>query len=244
MTTYYKPAITASKNIQLPFNGLYNSFLGSLLDDEIESLTQDRTDDKIELINDFISNKVNYQDYHILLTDKYAIHLLEMINREYDCNIIYSNIDYEKMNLQNRGDNLWCDIDVYSLPRLDFIANKLGISFDEVFEQLQGLSNNHFTSYSGFSSFYNPDISVLKDTIKDDNLIPYHLWQDVYVSLIIELMTLNLDCVYDKHSHISDIEQEVIESLNSWGGALEIALSCMTHDDSDKLNNLLKDDSD
>jgi len=236
MTTYYKPAITASKNIQLPFNGLYNSFLGSLLDDEIESLTQDRTDDKIELINDFISNKVNYQDYHILLTDKYAIHLLEMINREYDCNIIYSNIDYEKMNLQNRGDNLYQDIDVTTLPSIETIAKLLSIDDDDLWNDIEKLAETRFTSRSGFSSFYSPHIEELRYT-------PYRLWQDVYVSLIIEIMTLNLDCVYDKHSPISDIEQEVIESLNSWGGALEIALSCMTHDDSDKLNNLLKDDS-
>jgi len=237
MTTYYEPAITASKNIQLPFNGLYNSFLGSLLDDEIESLTQDRTDDKLESIDYLISNKVNYQDYNILLTDKYAIHLLEMINREYDCNIIYSNIDYEKMNLQNRGDNLYLDIDVTTLPSIETIAKLLDTDDDELWNDIEKLAENRFTSYSGFSSFYNPDISLLKDVTN------YTIWQNVYVSLIIEIMTLNLDCVYDKHSHISDIEQEVIESLNSYGGALEIALSCMNQGDSDKLNDLLMNDS-
>ena len=237
MTTYYKPASSNIKTIQLPFNGLYHSFLGTLLEDEIEQLTYDMPDDKALLVNDLISDKVNYQDYNILLTDKYAIHLLEMINREYDCNIVYSNIDYEKMNLQNRGDNLYLDIDVTTLPSLQDISEKLGISFDDLFSQLQDLSNSHFTSYSGFSSFYNPDISILKDVTN------YTIWQDVYVSLIIEIMTLNLDCVYDRHSHISDIEQEVIESLNKWGGALEIALGCMNHGDSDKLNDLLKDDS-
>ena len=239
MTTYHKPAFTASnniKNIRLPFNGLYNSFLGSLLDDEIESLTQDRTDDKALLVNDFISDKVNYQDYNILLTDKYAIHLLEMINREYDCNIIYSNVDYEKMNLQNRGDNLWCDIDVSTLPSIETIAKLLGTDDDDIWNDIEKLAENRFTSHSGFRSLYSPHIDELRYT-------PYWLWQDVYVSLIIKLMAINLDCVYNEGYEVGDIEQHIIESFNSYGGALEIALSCMNHGDSDKLNDLLKDDS-
>ncbi len=239
MNTYYKPVFVKSetiKNIRLPFNGLYNSFLGSLLDDEIESLTYGMPDNKAEAVYDLISDKVNYQDYNILLTDKYAIHLLEMINSEYDCNISYSSIDYEKMNVQNRGDNLYCDIDVLTLPSLQAIADKLDLSFDDAFEQLQALATKHFTSYSGFSSFYNPDITILKDVTN------YTIWQEVYVSLTIELMTINLDCVYDDHSPINDIEQDVIESLNSWGGALEIAMGCMGYGDSEKLNDLLNDD--
>ena len=240
MTTYYKPALTVSnsiKTIQLPFNGLYHSFLGTLLEDEIEQLTYDMLDDKALLVNDLISDKVNYQDYNILLTDKYAIHLLEMINKEYDCNIIYSNVDYEKMNLQNRGDNLYLDIDVTTLPSLDFITNKLGISFDDLFSQLQYLSNSHFTSYSGFSSFYNPDITILKDVTN------YTIWTDNYVMLIVEAMALNLDCVYNEGYAVGDIEQHIIESFNSYGGALEIALGCMNQGDSDKLNDLLMNDS-
>ena len=241
MTTYYEPAFVASnniKNIQLPFNGLYHSFLGTLLEDEIEQLTYGMLNDKALLVNDLISDKVNYQDYNILLTDKYAIHLLEMINREYDCNISYSNIDYEKMNLQNRGDNLYLDIDVSTLPSIETIAKLLDTDNDKLWNDIEKLAENRFTSYSGFSSFYNPDIGILKGVTN------YTIWQDVYVSLIIEIMTLNLDCVYDEHYPISDIEQEVIESLNSYDGALEIALSCMNQGDSDKLNDLLMNDSD
>lgn len=237
MTTYYKPAFTASetiKNIKLPFNGLYNSFLGTMLDDEIERLTYDMSDDKSELVNDLIFNNLDNKGYNILLTDSYAIHLIEMINSEYDCNIVYNNIDYERMNLQNRGDNLYIDIDVLTLPSLQAIADKLDLSFDELFEQLQALSTNHFTSHSGFSSFYNPNISILKDVT---NLT---IWQDVYIGLIIELMTINLGCVYCEHYPINDIEQQIIESLQATGGSIELMYNVIDTKTADKLDDLLE----
>ena len=217
--TYYKPQLVAAnqiKQISLPFNGLYNSYLGELLDMELDTLT-----DELELLDtgtavfDFVYS-LDLKQYHKALTEGYAQHLVDTLNEYHGLSIKISNIDYEPMNGRNTGDALWCDIDVTTLPAIPLA-------------DLQPYANDSLTSYSGFSSFYNPDLQHLEGA-KLEN------WADAYITFIIEYLANDIGGAHD-------IEQTYIDALQcNTGGAIELLLNSITDEQCEQLNTLLYKD--
>lgn len=215
MRAYYSQshlvAASQTKQISLPFNGLYHSYLGELLDIELEYYS--------EQANDFI-HSLDLKKYNKALTDGYAQHLIDAINEYHGLSIKISNADYEPMNGRNTGDALWCDIDVTTLPAIPLA-------------DLQPYATDSLTSYSGFSSFYDPNLQHLKGA-KLEN------WSDVYITFIIEYLV-------DKYlandiGGAHDIEQSYIDELGSNGGAIELLLNSITDEQCEQLNALLYKD--
>lgn len=222
------------KNILLPFNGMYHSFLDEQIDYEIENVSFDLTDEQKDKLYDYY-NDLNLTSYHKLLTDSYSSYLIENINTDFNLNIKYSNIDYEPMNGMNSGDNLYCDIDVLTLPSIEQLADITNVSIDDVWHELQLMANDRFTSYDGFISFYDNDITPLKTA-------NYELWQDVYISLVISYLAKNTDTVSDYDYYVNDIEQSFLDGLSSEGGSIELLLNSLDNDNCSKLNDLLYPD--
>lgn len=207
--TYYKQHLVAAnqiKQISMPFNGLYHSYLGELLDIELEEYS--------EQANDYVYS-LDLKKYHKALTDGYAHHLVEMINEYHGSSIKISNVDYEPMNGQNRGDSLWCDVDVTTLPVIPLA-------------ELQPYANDSLTSYDGFSSFYDPNLQHLAGARLEN-------WQDVYITFIIEYLANDIGGAHD-------IEQSYIDELRCNGGAIELLLNSITDEQCDQLNALLYKD--
>ena len=209
--TYYKPhrvEASQTKQISLPFNGLYNSYLGELLDMELEYYS--------EQANDYVYT-LDLKNYHKALVVGYAHHLIDSLNDYNGLSIKISNIDYEPMNMQNRGDNLWCDIDVTTLPSIPLA-------------DLQPYANDSLTSRSGFISFYDPNLQHLSGASLEN-------WQDVYITFIIEYLVNEY-----LSNDISDIEYAYIDELRCNGGAIELLMNNISDEQASELNNLLYKD--
>lgn len=208
--TYYKSHLVPAnqtKQISLPFNGLYHSYLGELLDIELEEYSEEA--------NDFIYT-LDLKKYHKALTQGYADCLIDTLNEYHGLSIKISNVDYEPMNMQNRGDALWCDIDVTTLPAVPLA-------------DLQPYATDSLTSYSGFSSFYDPNLQGLQGA-KLAN------WNDVYITFIIEYLANDIGGAHD-------IEQSYIDELSSNGGAIELLMCNITDEQCEQLNTLLYKDA-
>ena len=207
MRTYYnEPHLveaSQTKQISLPFNGLYHSFLGELLSDELEYYSEEASDYIYDL---------DLKQYHKALTEGYAYHLIDAINDHHELSIKISNIDYEPMNGQNRGDALWCDIDVTTLPVIPLA-------------DLQPYATDSLTSHDGFSSFYDPNLQHLEGA-KLEN------WNDVYITFIIEYLVNDIGGAHD-------IEKAYIDELSCEGGAIELLLNSITDEQASELNDLL-----
>ena len=204
--TYYRSHLVEAnqmKDIRLPFNGLYNSYLGELLDMELEEYS--------EQANDYVYS-LDLKKYHKALTDGYARHLIDTLNEHHGLAIKISNINYEPMNGQNRGDALWCDIDVTTLPVIPLA-------------DLQPYATDSLTSYSGFTSFYDPNLQHLEGARLEN-------WNDVYITFIIECLA----------NDVSDIEQSYIDDLQCEGGAIELLMNSITDEQCEQLNKLLYKD--
>ena len=208
--TYYKQHLVAAsqtKQISMPFNGLYNSYLGELIDMELEEYS--------EQAGDYVYTFLDFKKYHKALTAGYAQHLIEMINDYHGLSIKINNADYEPMNGRNSGDALWCDVDVATLPIIPLA-------------ELQPYANDSLTSYSGFTSFYDPNLQALQGA-KLEN------WCDVFIRFIIEYLANDIGGAHD-------IEQSYIVELGSNGGAIELLLNSITDEQCDQLNALLYKD--
>ena len=215
--TYYKPHLVAAsqtKQISLPFNGLYHSYLGELLGDELEQSTQDMPHNEAAAVFDYV-HTLDLKKYYTALVVGYAHHLIDSLNEYHGTDIKISNINYEPMNMQNRGDALWCDIDVTTLPSIPLA-------------DLQPYATDSLTSRSGFISFYSPDMMPLKGA-KLEN------WSDVYITFIIEYLANDLGGAHE-------IECAYIESLQCEGGAIELLLNNISDEQATKLNALLYKD--
>lgn len=205
--TYYKSHLVAAsqtKQISPPFNGLYNSYLGELLDIELEYHG--------EQAGDYAYTFLDLEKYHQALAKGYAQHLIDTINEYHGLSIKISNINYEPMNMQNRGDALWCDIDVTTLPAIPLA-------------DLQPYATDSLTSHSGFSSFYDPNLNNLEGARLEN-------WNDVYITFIIEYLANDIGGAHD-------IEQAYIDDLSCNGGAIELLLSNISDDQASELNDLL-----
>ena len=210
--TYYKPHLvpeSKTKQISLPFNGLYHSYLGELLDMELENYSEDADDYVYSL---------DLKKYHKALTDGYADLLIDTLNEYQGLSIKISNINYEPMNGQNRGDALWCDIDVTTLPVIPLA-------------DLQPYATDSLTSYSGFTSFYDPNLQHLSGARLEN-------WNDVYITFIIEYLVSEYLA-----TDVSDIEQAYIDALQcNTGGAIELLMNNISDEQATKLNSLLYKD--
>ena len=212
--TYYKSHLVAAsqtKDIRLPFNGLYHSYLGELLSDELEMATDDHCLDTGRAVFDFVYS-LDLKKYHKALTDGYAHHLIDTLNEYHGLAIEISDIDYVPMNGQNRGDDLYCDIDVTTLPVIPLA-------------ELQPYATDSLTSHSGFSSFYDPNLQHLEGARLEN-------WQDAYITFIIECLA----------NDVSDIEQSYIDDLQCEGGAIELLMNSITDEQCEQLNKLLYKD--
>lgn len=218
----YNQIVTSnnSKNIILPFNGLYQSILGTELDNNIEYEIDNNqfANDNIEKINDLIYGNLDNKGLNRKLCAIYAETLAEVINYEFDTKLHFSSVDYIPLNGQNVGDNVVCSINVDCLPSIKDIAELLQTSIIDVWGKLQELSNEQFSSCSGFISFYDKDLTALHGA-------DYANWDEGYIMLIIQLL-LN-----EAGKDIGDIEQQTIENINSdYGSVLELAYSYINDD--------------
>lgn len=217
--TYYKSHLVAAsqtKQISLPFNGLYNSYLGELLNDELDTATDEHCLGTGTAVFDYVYS-LDLKKYNKALTQGYAQHLIDTINEYHGTSIKISNVDYEPMNGRNTGDALWCDIDVTTLPAIPL-------------EELQPYANDSLTDRSGFSSFYDPNLQHLEGA-KLEN------WQDAYITFIIEYLANDLN-----NNEYDNVEQSYIESLQCKGGAIELLLNSITDEQCEQLNALLYKD--
>lgn len=217
--TYYKSHLVAAsqtKQISLPFNGLYNSYLGELLDMELEQNTYEMTDKEAAAVYDYVYT-LDLKKYNKALTHGYAQHLIDSINEYHGLSIKISNINYEPMNMQNRGDELLACVNVNTLPIIIPLA------------ELQPYASASLTSYSGFSSFYDPNLQNLEGA-KLEN------WQDVYITFIIEYLVNDIGGAHD-------IEQAYIDALQcNTGGAIELLMNNISDEQASELNALLYKD--
>ena len=96
---------------------------------------------------------------------------------------------------------------------------------------LQPYANDSLTSYSGFSSFYDPNLQHLSGARLEN-------WNDIYITFIIEYL-VNEYLATD----VSDIEQAYIDALQcNTGGAIELLLNNISDEQAAKLNALLCED--
>ena len=218
-----------SKNIILPFNGLYQSILGTELDSAIEYEidNSETANDNIEKINDLIYDNLDNKSFNRKLCAIYAYTLAETINYEFDTKLHFTSVEYVPLNGQNVGDNVECIIDVDCLLSIKDIAELLQISVIDVWDKLQELSNEQFGNRLGFISFYDTDLTVLHG-------VDYANWDEGYIMLIIQLL-LN-----EAGKDIGDIEEQTIENINKdYGNVLELAYSYISDDNViNKLNKL------
>lgn len=217
--TYYKPHLVAAeqtKDIRLPFNGLYNSYLSDELDIELEQCAYDMTDSEAEAVYEFI-HSLDLKKYHQALAEGYGLFVIDSLNNGNGLSLEVSDIDYAPMNMQNRGDELLACVNVNTLPNIPLA-------------ELQPYANDSLTSYSGFSSFYDPNLQGLQGA-KLEN------WNDVYITFIIEYLVNEYLA-----SDISDIEYAYIDELRCNGGAIELLMNNITDEQATKLNNLLYGD--
>ena len=209
---YYRPHLVAAsqtKNISLPFNGLYHSYLGELLDIELEEYS--------EQASDYIYTFLDLKKYHHALAVDYGLFVINSLNNGNGLSLEVSDFDYVPMNMQNRGDELLACVNVNTLPIIPLA-------------DLQPYANDSLTSYSGFTSFYNPDLQALQGASLEN-------WNDVYITFIVEYLVNEY-----LSSDISDIEYAYIDELRCNGGAIELLMNNISDEQASELNTLLYKD--
>ncbi len=214
------------KDITLPSHGLYNSFIGTELDSALENYTYNS--DKQFAIDEWINTSDAFHRASRKVNDRmlleYGAFFIDWLNEQYSCNIKAHDFEYVPMNMRNYGDTLHAMIDTDSLPTLDTLAHDI----DGLHDKLKALAVKCLSSYSGFISFYDSDITPLLDK-------PYAVWGDAYIMVLIELMLD--DTGYD----IGDVEQAYIEDLNSNSTIIDYLFDALDHHSCELLNDLLSE---
>lgn len=218
------------KGFILPFNGFYQSHIDDELYTQIEEHISYLSDEQsrfnlkewIETANLFYA----YKSFYNVVASQLVEFMQDRLNDYYKTSLCFYNIDYQPMTLQNTGDNIYASIEVKNIPSLELLGNFTGLSNDELFNQLQLLSNDKLKSCSGFSSFYNHDLTPLKG-------IDLLHWNDAYTSLIIDFL------VNDFFGSPNDMELAYLEDSYSHSGILETFLQCLSNDDLRTFNNFL-----
>lgn len=220
---------TPVKAFILPFNGFYNSHIDYDLDEQLQQhidYISESDSNKGEQLEDWLySGELHYayKSFYNLVSSQLVEFIQDKINDEYGTNIRFYNVNYQPMTLQNMGDNIHAFIEAKNIPSLELISRYTGLTIDELFSQLQLLSDSKLKSCSGFSSFYDHDLTPLKG-------IDVKCWDEAYISLIIDFL------VNDFFNSPNDMEQAFLEESSSYGGMIETFLSCLSYDDLEKFN--------
>ena len=220
------------KEIRLPFTGLYQSQLDSELDEQFErdmeyrDLSVEQCQELFGVIHDATDNK----KYNDLLCASYATHVAGLLNTEYGTNITFSEAAYIPLNGQNLGDYVIVSALVSELPTLENLANHIGL--DDIWGDLQGISERYFTSRSGFISFYDPSITHLKGAY-------YENWDEAYVMVLVELMCAHLPQVthYDAMEH--DLASDFLESMSCSDGVRGLWYQCVSDEDQARIDSMM-----
>ena len=210
------------KSFILPFNGFYQSHIDDELQTQIEEhisyLSNEQSQFNLEEWLDTAPLAYAYKSFYNVVASQLVEFMQDKINDYYKTSILFYNIDYMPMTLQNTGDNIHAFIESKNIPSLELISEYTGLTIDELFNELQSLSDNKLKSCSGFSSFYNHDLTPLKG-------IELTYWNDAYTSLIIDFL------INDYFGSSNDMELSYIEDSYSNGGMLAIFLNCLSNDD-------------
>lgn len=215
------------KSFILPFNGFYQGHIDDELQTQIVEHISYLSDEQSQFnLKEWLDTSdlfYAYKSFYNVVSSQLVEFMQNKINDYYKTSILFYNIDYQKMTMQNTGDNIYASIEVKNIPSLELISGYTGLSIDELFNQLQILSDSKLKSCSGFSSFYNHDLTPLKG-------IDLLYWDDAYISLIIDFL------VDDFFGGSNDMELAYLEESYSYGGMLEIFLQCLSNDDLKKFN--------
>lgn len=217
------------KGFILPFNGFYNSHIDYDLEEQLRQHIDYLTDcfgDKGEQLEQWLNDadlSYAYKSFYNLVSSQIVEFVQDRLNDEYGTNIRFYNVEYLTMTLQNTGDNIYASIEAKNIPSLELISEYTGLNIDELFSELQLLSDSKLKSCNGFHSFYNHDLTPLKG-------IDLLYWNDAYTSLIIDFL------VNDFFGSPNDMEMAFIEDSYSTGGMLEIFLQCLSYDDLETFN--------
>lgn len=213
----------------LPFNGFYQSLIDCDLDDQLQQhidYISESNSDKGEQLEDWLNDAdlaYAYKSFNNLVSSQLVEFMEDKINSEYNTSIKFYNVNYQPMNMQNMGDNIHAYIEAKNIPSLELVCDYTGLSIDELFSELQALSDSKLKSCSGFHSFYNHDLTPLK-------VIEIQYWDDAYTSLVIDFL------VNDYFGSPNDMEMAFIEDSYSTGGMIETFLQCLSYDDLNTFN--------
>ena len=210
------------KSFILPFNGFYNSHIDDELQTQIEEhisyLSDEQSQFNLKEWLDTAPLSYAYKSFYNVVASQLVEFMQDKINDYYKTSLLFYNIDYQPMTLQNTGDNIHASIEVKNIPSLELLSGYTGLTIDELFNQLQLLSDNKLKSCSGFSSFYNHDLEPLKG-------VELSYWNDAYISLIIDFL------INDFFGGANDLELAYLEESYSYGGMIETFLQCLSNDD-------------
>ena len=210
------------KSFILPFNGFYQGHIDDELQTQIEEhisyLSDEQNSFNLEEWLDTAPLSYAYKSFYNVVASQLVEFMQDKINDYYKTSILFYNIDYQPMTLQNNGDNIYASIEVKNIPSLELLSGYTGLTIDELFNQLQLLSDSKLKSCSGFHSFYNHDLAPLKG-------IDLLYWDEAYTSLIIDFL------VDDFFGGANDMELAYLEESYSYGGMFEIFLNCLSNDD-------------
>lgn len=214
------------KDITLPSHGLYNSFIGTELDNALENYTYDSSkqfelDEWLNTSDAF--HRASRKVYERMILE-YGAFFIDWLNEQYSCNIKAHDFEHVPMNGRNQGDTLHAMIDVSSLPPLDTLAHDI----DGLHDKLKDLAIERLSSYSGFISFYDNDITPLLDK-------PYAVWGDAYIMVLIELM------LQDTGNDATDVSLYYLESINNYGGSIDYLFDALDQHNCELLNDLLSE---
>ena len=212
------------KGFILPFNGFYNSHIDyditEQLRQHIDYISESNSEIGEQLEDWLYSGKLHYayKSFYNVVSSQLVEFMQDRLNDEYGTSIRFYNVDYHPMNMQNMGDNIHAYIEAKNIPSLELISEYTGLTIDELFNELQLLSDSKLKSCSGFHSFYNHDLTPLKG-------IDVKYWDEAYISLIIDFL------VDDFFGSPNDMEQAFLDDSSSYGGMIETFLQCLNNDD-------------
>ena len=210
------------KSFILPFNGFYQGHIDDELQTQIEEHIASLSDEQSQFnFKEWLETSdiyYAYKSFYNVVASQLVEFMQDKINDYYNTNLCFYNIDYQKMTLQNTGDNIYASIEVKNIPSLELLSGYTGLTIDELFNELQILSDSKLKSVSGFNSFYNHDLAPLKG-------IELTYWNDAYISLIIDFL------VDDFFGGANDMELAYLEDSYNYGGIIEVFLNCLSNDD-------------
>lgn len=213
----------------LPFLGFYQSHIDYDLDEQLQQHIEyisESDSQKGEQLEDWLYSAdlaYAYKSFYNLVSSQIVEFIEDKLNDEYGTSIRFYNVDYQPMNMQNMGDNIHAFIEAKNIPSLELISEYTGLTIDELFNELQLLSDSKLKSCSGFHSFYSHDLTPLKG-------IDLLYWNDAYTSLIIDFL------VNDYFGSPNDMEIAFLEESASYGGMIETFLQCLSYDDLNTFN--------